>query len=780
MARQPVKLRSAMSDRANYAYFLNGCNPDADSLVKTALEDFRDRSGLSPETLERATVRLFSGNADTLKERLGFASFGGQAILKTSRLVEIPAFDLDGNITSWSFRLYPTLDGTRYLHPEGQPARPYILPEVWAVREKTNKPLWFTEGAKKALKLIQHDIPTIGLAGVWNFRSGDEPFLFDDIELFSWRGRTVYIGFDMDLWTNPQVRRAFYELVFKLLSRSAVIRFLKWTEGKGIDDYLVGQENPENALDEMQDKALPFDKFISLEHRDEIVRALKLTHTAFDNLSLESIVTTIAKKLGIRPKRLFLELKEEKPKEAGFTNDEKTAALELLKRSDLVQRFLDACHTRYLGRDRTLILIKLATLTRHLQRALSVVLSGTSSVGKSALIEAVLQTCDPAVMENFSRMSAQYMLYREGDLSHRIVTFYELNGANSSAEIIRTAITEGELRMGTVMKNAQGSLAATDIRKETAGLVILSTFTGSRVDPELATRVLLQEITHDEGLTRAVYQAKAREKTDHQDVFRLWMAADSLLEGKPVDIPYLPRLADSFPTSEERFHRDFDKTVMLIKASALFHQYQREITEAGHIIATEEDYRLVYSLGDAFTQSLMPVSAPALNMLVTARDMGTPTWEELQKVVGRSRPTMNRYIKQLLGGEYITLEGRGKKQTITVLDIPERRSILPNPKNIFSISGEPMSQSPDCVDSSGKKTAQPPLSHDEPNEPNRESMDIGTAGTAQMAHTGSNPYEPENSLHLQGNNGNGSTAHEKEKLFFEMEQEDDLPEVEVL
>jgi hypothetical protein len=49
-----------------------------------------------------------------------------------------------------------------------------------------------------------------------------------------------------------------------------------------------------------------------------------------------------------------------------------------------------------------------------------------------------------------------------------------------------------------------------------------------------------------------------------------------------------------------------------------------------------------------------------------------------------------------------------------------------------------------------------------------------------MAHTGSNPYEPENSLHLQGNNGNGSTAHEKEKLFFEMEQEDDLPEVEVL
>jgi hypothetical protein len=201
-----------------------------DALVRSALEGFRERSGLSAETLERAQVRIFSGNGDTLKARLGFASIDGQPILKTARLVEVPSFNPEGTIKSWSFRLYPPVDDRRYLHPKGEPARPYILPEVWAMREKPNKPLWITEGAKKALKLIQHGRHAIALAGVWNFkdRDGDETFLFDDMEQFSWRGRTVFLAFDMDLWTNPQVRFALYELALKLMAKGVIIRFPRW------------------------------------------------------------------------------------------------------------------------------------------------------------------------------------------------------------------------------------------------------------------------------------------------------------------------------------------------------------------------------------------------------------------------------------------------------------------------------------------------------------------------------------------------------------------------
>ena len=221
-----------MREGQDFRYFLNGSPSNGDALVQMALEDFRDRSSLSPDTLKRAQIRLFSGDSKRLKERLGFASINGQSILTVSRLVEIPSFSPDGQISDYHFRLYPAIEDRRYLHPAGKPARPYILPEIWAIREKANKPLWVTEGAKKVLKLIQHGSAAIGLQGIWGFREGaqgEETFLFDDLKRFIWQGRTVYLGFDSDLWTNPQVRFALFELALKLTGRGAFIRFPKWT-----------------------------------------------------------------------------------------------------------------------------------------------------------------------------------------------------------------------------------------------------------------------------------------------------------------------------------------------------------------------------------------------------------------------------------------------------------------------------------------------------------------------------------------------------------------------
>ena len=294
-----------------YSYFLNGQNPKTDSHVRLALEDLRDKSGLSAEILERAQVKLFTGGVDLLKDRLGFASIEGQPILKMATLVEIPSFDAHGNITNHHYRLYPATNGRRYLHSMGSPARPYILTEVWAVKDKSNRPLWITEGAKKALKLAQQGRYAIALPGVWQFQDAHDPeetFLFDDLEQFMWRGRTIFLGFDMDLWTNPQVRFALYELALKLTSRGAIMRFPKWMGAKGIDDYLAGQKEPEKALGDLEDKAIPFDSFISPDHREELVRALKKARPGFDALGWESQVKRIAKKLGLQTKTLFFEL----------------------------------------------------------------------------------------------------------------------------------------------------------------------------------------------------------------------------------------------------------------------------------------------------------------------------------------------------------------------------------------------------------------------------------------------------------------------------------------
>jgi len=227
-----------MSGGHEFDYFLNGHSP-GDGLVKLCIEDIA-KSGLSPENLESAEVRIFSGSKDQLKERLGFASINGQDILQLCRLIEFPGTDESGNTSSYSYKIVPSLKDkegrdVKYLHPIGKPALPYIHPAVWEVKDKPNKPVWITEGAKKALKLIQHGRHAIALSGIWNFKAGknsseikSDKNLWAELEAFQWRGRTVYMGFDGDLWTNHRVREALYELAIILYERKAIVRIAQW------------------------------------------------------------------------------------------------------------------------------------------------------------------------------------------------------------------------------------------------------------------------------------------------------------------------------------------------------------------------------------------------------------------------------------------------------------------------------------------------------------------------------------------------------------------------
>lgn len=759
----------------NLGQFLNGHSAD-NPKVKLALDDTM-KSGLSPEILQSAGMKLFNEGPDILGQRLSLSLLRANQILSNTLAMEIPYCDARGVNVKYEYRLYPEVDGRKYLHPLGSSHTPYIPPEVWVIKDKTNKLLWITEGAKKVLKLTQHGELCVGLSGVWGFRAGKdeetESLLCNELESFAWKGRTVYLAFDTDLWTNPQVRKALFELALHLIARGALVYICTWKGAKGIDDYLASKTDPAKEILEIKDKAKSIVPFVIPEHRDDIICALSRTIGTMDELTRESIVTAIAKKLNIRPRSLYRELSKEVIKEdPDFTEEEKEEALRLLKSPGLIKLFLDVCHKRYVGRDKVLILVKLATLTRHLQRGLSVVLLGTSSVGKSELVDTVLKTCDPTRVENFSRTSAQYLLYRKEPVDHKIITFYEFNGADSSSAIIRTALTEGELHLGTVQKDASGSLCATEIRKETQGLVILSTYTGSRIDGELATRVLLQEITHDETLAREVYRRKAERTEDNSDAFRVWKVADVLIEARPVVIPYLRRLADLFPTREERFHRDYDKTVMLIKASALLHQYQRQETDDGAVVANEDDYRLVHSLGDAFAQSLLSISEPVVKMLEVARTMGKPRRSELREKLAVSEATIKRYIGQAKREELIETEGRGEKQTITVLDVPSGFTVLPAPEDVFVETAEPMSQTVQPMANRSDIVDHPSLNRHELNE-------LTHKGNGSSGSNGSNSTEPEESLSRSGSTPNGSMAHVNDGVFVHEDDCDDFSDLRI-
>ena len=167
----------------------------------------------------------------------------------------------------------------------------------------------------------------------------------------------------------------------------------------------------------------------------------------------EQWIKALAKNIHVSSKTIRQELQEFEKQfptdtnaEPEYTDQEKAQAHELLKSPDLINKFLNVCHTKYLGRDKELILLKLATLTRHFNMGLSVVVTGTSSVGKSELIKTVLLTVHEPDKEDFTRTSEQYLLYRQKPLDHKIITYYEMYGAKSSSYMLRTALSEGNLK----------------------------------------------------------------------------------------------------------------------------------------------------------------------------------------------------------------------------------------------------------------------------------------------------------------------------------------------
>lgn len=117
------------------------------------------------------------------------------------------------------------------------------------------KPIIITEGEIKACAGCKEDYATIGLGGVWNWRSAANGIpLLPEIEAVPWIGRRVFIVFDSDIRTNPNVLAALHSLAETLFQRGAmpmmaVLPEIEEGRKTGLDDYIVAQGG--DALDEL-------------------------------------------------------------------------------------------------------------------------------------------------------------------------------------------------------------------------------------------------------------------------------------------------------------------------------------------------------------------------------------------------------------------------------------------------------------------------------------------------------------------------------------------------
>lgn len=145
----------------------------------------------------------------------------------------------------------PTINGkvAKYMQPAGSPMKAYFPVASLGKLRDGIRPVYITEGEKKALALAQLDLAAVGIGGIWCGCKKESAELIEDLAQIPWTGRDVYIVFDYD--PKTETRRQTDDAAQRLgnaLKSAGVGRVYKVVlppcpDGakQGIDDFLVAE-----------------------------------------------------------------------------------------------------------------------------------------------------------------------------------------------------------------------------------------------------------------------------------------------------------------------------------------------------------------------------------------------------------------------------------------------------------------------------------------------------------------------------------------------------------
>jgi P4 family phage/plasmid primase-like protien len=229
-------------------------------LLPQHLADLR-KSGLTDATIAACGFRSLEAPA-SVQDVLRWKRYRGEL----GPCLCIPFADGEGKPTGYC-RLKPDRPRSgkengkpiKYESPKGAANLAYFPPATLAALCEASRALLVTEGEKKSAKADQEGFPCIGLVGVYGWHkkrlrdtegnATGERQLIEGLAEIPWQGRPVYVCFDSDAATNPNVRRAEWHLAEALTGRGATVKIVRLPAGDpgpdgapskvGVDDYLV-------------------------------------------------------------------------------------------------------------------------------------------------------------------------------------------------------------------------------------------------------------------------------------------------------------------------------------------------------------------------------------------------------------------------------------------------------------------------------------------------------------------------------------------------------------
>jgi len=347
------------------------------------------------------------------------------------------------------------------------------------------------------------------------------------------------------------------------------------------------------------------------------------------------------------------------------------------------------------GEEKSRLTIFLASLTKDLNRPVSVLVKGVTSSGKNHALRTIISLLPPESVIIRASLTAKSLAYGSGDLGGKVFYIYEYRGGRDAQYMTRELQSEGSLQHEHTV--SVGNDRSTKVARRTGDPVFVSTTTSLKVYADDETRFLSLKADESEDLTRKVLRSKFQQNEPkiQQPAVEIWQETVRLISENPRGFRY-PQwfgcLAEEIPAGETRARRDAERFLSLLKAVTVcrsFSDGRREVK--GDIEINLADYCVAYEiLSDAFAFTYSGAHPNALKVAETVRklngDLKRPvTSEEIREHHGWERDVTYKWINVAIERNLIAREPGTRENNLKRL-IPRagaETKFLPHPTLIL-------------------------------------------------------------------------------------------------